>query len=142
MVGGGTRASRPTETKNDVPDEYLLVAVSLRADEERPYLFSQTLFLSLFNVISTEASAKRRNPPRLSPDNVSTIIFFDLFTRCGSGHSRKVASRHRQEGWRVREGGISFPRDCHASLVMTATKNRSEMSYTVIIVSTGIADLP
>ena len=96
MVGGGTRASRPTETKNDVPDECLLVAVSLRADEERPYLFSQTLFLSLFNVISTEALAKRRNPPRLSPDNVTTIIFFDLFTRCGSGHSRKAASRYGQ----------------------------------------------
>ena len=77
------RAVRPTETKNDVPDEYLLMAVRLRAEEKRPYLFSQTLFLSLFNVISTEASAKRRNPPRKSPDNVSTIIFFDLFTRCG-----------------------------------------------------------
>ena len=36
-VGGGTRASRPTETGNDIPNEYLLAALYLRADEDRPY---------------------------------------------------------------------------------------------------------
>ena len=40
-VGGGTRASRPTETGNDIPNEYLLAALYLRADEERPHLFSR-----------------------------------------------------------------------------------------------------
>ena len=40
-LGGGTRASRPTEAENNIPNEYLLAALYLRADEDRPYLFYQ-----------------------------------------------------------------------------------------------------
>ena len=47
LVGGGTRASRPTETENDIPNEYLPAAARRRADEERPYLSSQSLILPL-----------------------------------------------------------------------------------------------
>ena len=36
-VGGGTRASRPTETGNNIPNKYLPAAARRRADEERPY---------------------------------------------------------------------------------------------------------
>ena len=82
LVGGGARASRPTETGNGIPNEYLLAALYLRADEERPTTLYQSL-LPLFNVISTEAIAEWRNPPRKSPDYLTNTTVFDLFTRCG-----------------------------------------------------------
>ena len=71
----------------------------------------------VFNVISTgvrtTVRTQWRNPPRKRYN--ARVRFVRLPFR----EIATVASRHRRVGWREFAGGISFPRDCHASLAMT-----------------------
>ena len=67
-----------------------------------------------YNVISTgvrtTVRTQRRNPPRKR---------WFVRVRSFSFRSRSAVSPRGQVGWRGCVGGISFPRDCRASLAMT-----------------------
>ena len=74
MVGGGTRASRPTEAILRPPKICRAQTKYLRADEGvRPYLLSQSL--------------------RLSPNYPTTTTYFDLKSVAGSGTQPQVSRR-------------------------------------------------
>ena len=117
---GRTRIA-PTEAKNNIPNEYLLAALYLRADENRPLpkrkttfqtstcsrrytcgrtriaptTLYQSLYLPLLNVISTEARVKPERSGEIPRGSHSTAILLTLFSTLFVGVADGRAVRPR-----------------------------------------------
>ena len=72
----------------------------------------KALIQSLFNVISTEALAKWRNPPRKSADNATITAIFDL-------------AKYRYARLAAGRGRPALPRQCTLKKRYTATLRKS-----------------